>query len=449
MRRLLTKTPYQIIFPISIYLFLATLYLFAIPVGESPDEPGHFVCLEQVALYNRLPIIEPKPEGEIWWSRGRIIAGHMCYHMPLYYIFSGVLLKTVGDVSTAGVHFEFPPSNPNGPNPNMFLHEDKTSFLTLSEPITILSLRLFSILLGLIIVILSFFISTRFFPENATINVLAAILVAGWPQFVFLSRGLSNDILATTLAIVVLLILLNQENAKRFLLAAIFSSLAILTKITMLFTLIAVFMVWLLEFWPANSKVKRTYLKSIFFCGLIWLGTSLIIYFNPTINQHLFKSSSAFSAFSENVLRFSYWKDVFHLTLHSGWVRFGWMNIAVPDWHVYFFWAIALFLSIVGIVNIWGNNSHSRKLLLIGFIWLVGLFLTYMRINSNRFQPQFRFVFAALPILCTFMAGGVIKLLAKRPLLQPLVTLAIACILISYNCWVLFTTVSSSYGWEI
>ena len=449
MRRLLTKTPYQLIFPILIYLFLATLYLFAIPVGESPDEPGHFVCLEQVAIHNRLPTIEPKPEGENWWSRGRIIAGHMCYHMPLYYIFSGVLLKTVGNISSSEIHFEFPPSNPNGPNPNMFLHEDKTSFLHFPEPVTILSLRLFSVLQGLIIVILSFFISTRFFPNISIINILSASLVAGWPQFVFLSRGLSNDILATTFALVVLLILLNQGNAKRFSLATIFSSLAILTKITMLFTLIAVFIVWLLEFWPANTRVKRSYLKSIIFCGLIWLGTSLIIYFNPTLSQNLFNSGSAFSTFSENVLRFSYWIDVFHLTLHSGWVRFGWMNVTVPDWHIYFFWTFASFLSIVGIIKIWGESSHKRKLLIIGFIWLSGLLFTYMRINSNRFQPQFRFVFASLPLLCTFIAAGVFKLLDKRPLLQPLVTITIACILISYNCWVLFSTVAITYGWEI
>ncbi len=68
--------------PSILYLMLATLYFLAIPLGESPDEPGHIQCIQQVALYDRLPIVDPKPQGE-WWKPGVTLSGRMCYHMPL------------------------------------------------------------------------------------------------------------------------------------------------------------------------------------------------------------------------------------------------------------------------------------------------------------------------------------------------------------------------------
>ncbi len=438
---------FKLLIPVVVYLSLATLYLFAIPSGESPDEPGHFVCLEQVALYNRLPIIEPKPEGEFWWSRGRIVAGHMCYHTPLYYVVAGMLLKGVAVGTDTAVHFEFPPSNPNGPNPNMFVHENKPSFWQIPEPPTIITLRLFSISLGLLIVVLTFFITTRYFPDN-NVGSLAALLIAGWPQFIFLSRGISNDILALALAIIVLALLLMVHKPRRFILAALVTSLAVLTKLTTLFSIVALLIVWGLEFWHTTVN-KRSYLRILLLCALIWMGSGLFILLNPTISQQISRSNTSFVTINEKAWTFSYWIDVFLLTLSSGWVRFGWMNVPAPNWHAYLWWAVIAISVLMGIYVFWRSNMQNRRLLLtIAFVWVVGVLLTYVRINSNRFQPQFRFALASLPLICAFTAGGMMRVVGKRPYAQPITLFSVTLFLIIYNSWFLFTTVSSTYGWE-
>ena len=114
-----------IVLPLALYLFLSVLYLLAIPVGESPDEPGHLQCIEQVALYQRLPLTEPAPAGDTWWSRGQILSGRMCYHMPLYYLVAGTILQSTAVISGTNVPFQFPPTNEDfGAEAALFIHDE-------------------------------------------------------------------------------------------------------------------------------------------------------------------------------------------------------------------------------------------------------------------------------------------------------------------------------------
>ena len=112
------------------YLTLALLYMLAIPAGESPDEPSHLQCIEQVSLRNRIPVIDPRPQGTVWWARERIISGLVCFHMPLYYLLAGYTQKLVHLISATPIHYEFPPNNPlweTGASVAMFAQTPKDS----------------------------------------------------------------------------------------------------------------------------------------------------------------------------------------------------------------------------------------------------------------------------------------------------------------------------------
>jgi hypothetical protein len=441
---------WHFLLPLGLYLFLALLYLFAIPVGESPDEPGHLQCIEQVAQYSRLPVIEPKPEGEIWWSYGRIVAGHMCYHMPLYYLLAGQLLKGVAGVLDTAVTYTFPPTNPQfGDGRAMFLHEPYV-FGRLPEPATLTGLRLLSILLGLVTVWGSYVLTRRLLPAYPLFAVLAAVLAAGWPQLAYLSRAISNDALATALAVVILVVLMGVGRPYRFILLALLSSLALLTKISVAFVVAAVFMVWLLEFLQFQAE-RRHYLNALLFSTVIWVLTLLLLTNHPLLSYHLTVSSGAFAAVSERAMTVAYWQEVFWLTLSSGWARLGWMNLPAPLWHAYGWWLLLTLALVAGFVISWrwGQTREQRTRWLICLLWLGLILLSYGRINANRLQPQFRFMLAMVPVLTAWAATGCLAGVRTRPSLQWAIILGTATFLAGYNIWFIFTTVQATYNWHV
>lgn len=436
--------------PVVLYVSLSLLYLFAIPVGESPDEPGHLQCIEQVALYNRLPVREPNPQGIDWWSRERVTSGYMCYHMPLYYVMMGVWLKGMAGLTQTAVPFEFPASNPAFESTKtVFLHENKPNLLSLPEPVTLIGIRLLSILLGGVVVWGSFYFAQQLLPQQPLAPVLAAVLVAGWPQFLFLSRAINNDTLATALAVVVLLLLSRIGQPRRFGWVTVFAVLALLTKVSVGFVVGVAGLLWLVEWWVYRQQ-RPLYLRVGIISGAIFLLAMVLIWLNPTLNTHFFSSTRSFATVTEQAKHLDYWSEVLEQTSSSGWARLGWMNVAAPDWHSMVWWLLLLVTAVVGYVQLQRqtNSIEARLLLLLAVIWVFAALLSYLRINVNRFQPQFRFLLAIIPILTAFAAAGSLPWLkgrAKQWLLIAGVTLG----LVTYNIWLVFSLIRTVYGWSV
>lgn len=439
----------RFLLPVGVYLFLSLLYLFAIPVGESPDEPGHLQCIEQVALFNRLPVMEPRPEGDVWWAHGRIVAGHMCYHMPLYYVVSGTILREVATATQTSMTYEFPPTNARfGPETAMFVH-DKNAFWQLAEPITLTALRIFSICLGLALIWAAYHLTTRLAPEWPLFAVFAAVVVAGWPQIAYLSRAIANDALATALAVLTLAVAAEVGKPKRFVLLAVLSSLALLSKVTMAFVVVVVFLVLLLEIRQFREQ-RVVYGSVAAVCMGVWLGTAVLLYFHPLLHEHLAISNRAFATVPAAVTTFAYWQDVFIYTLSSGWARLAWMNLPAPLAHAYLWWAVLAAATTGGYFIIWrkAETAEQRILLWICLFWAVGLLLTYLRININRLQPQFRFLLPLAPVLAAGAVVGFLYGLRTRPSRQWQLIIGTAVVLVAYNIWFVFTIVQPAYGWQ-
>jgi len=405
----------RILIPIGLYLCLSLLYLFAVPSGESPDEPSHLRCIEQVSIENRLPEVDPKPSG-LWWERTATVSGYLCHHLPLYYLAAGAMQKIVQGIGDAPQHFELPPNNPGWTSgaPAMFLHTDKTSFFMIPEPRTVVAVRILSILLGLIIVWACYQTARAVLPDDATLPIIAAVLCAGWPQFLYMQRAINNDILATALASGVLIVLLKVGRPYRFIWATGLACLAVLAKLTMSFTLVVVALAFGLEWFTFRTQ-RKNYLTAALVClGITGLLAMLLI-FQPTINHHLVADQRGFGSTLPQAATVAYWLDVLKLSISSGFARFGWMNLPAPEWQAYAWWGGIVVTALLGLqIILKGARDHRQKLLLITlFIWTAGVLAIYLRLNSNRFQPQFRFAFPLLPIVCTFAAAGWLRV-ARR-----------------------------------
>jgi len=432
--------------PSLLYLTMATLYLFAIPLGESPDEPGHLQCIQQVALQNRLPVVEPKPQGE-WWKPGVTLSGRMCYHMPLYYVGAGLLQQAISALTGSALPVEFPDYNEAfGETGVMFLHPDKARLSQLDQPNVVLSVRVMSILLGLIVVWTTMATANLLFQGSPFATIVAGIWVAGWPQFLFLSRAISNDVLATALASVALVVLLQVEKPQRYATLAFLSALAVFSKVTMIFVVVAVALVWCIEFlqYPAHRKMLG---KGAITTLIVWGVAATFVQLAPTLHTNFWSSARTFSAVNERVFQVEYWLEMLFLTLSSGWVRFGWMNVATPDHFVYLWWAIVVGLSICGAAFWWRSELPNRNLLgIILAIWVAGNLATYLRINMAVLQPQFRFLQSLLPILASFVAGGILCISPRITRYQIVIASVLIIIAIIMNIGIIWGVVLPHYG---
>jgi hypothetical protein len=435
--------------PLVLYAALSLLYFFAIPVGESPDEPGHLQCIEQVALAERLPLQEPNPQGVAWWSRERVTSGYMCYHMPLYYVAMGWWVERVAALTDTGVTFEFPPSNPTFEQTAvMFTHTNKPTLWALPEPPALWSMRLIAMALGAVVVWGSYMFARRLLPQQPLAPILAAVLVAGWPQFLFLSRSINNDGLATALAVGVLIVLSNIGRPWRYVAACLLVLLALLTKVSVGFVLGAVVILWLAEWWAFRAE-RPLYVRSGLVGTAVLLAGLALIWLNPTLQNHFFRSARAFSGIAPAANTLAYWGDVLEQTGSSGWARLGWMNVVAPMEHALFWWLLLLSTAVAGWVWLLRHThtTHARLLLLLLVTWLLLALVSYFRINLNRLQPQFRFLFPIIPMLTALVVAGILPG-SKQGWQQWSIVVVTAVALAAYNIWLVFSLVRTVYGWS-
>lgn len=435
--------------PVGMYVLLALLYLLVVPPGESPDEPGHVRCMEQVALENHLPRMVKLQTSDDWRARDNILSDYMCYHMPAYYVLGGQLLRLLAVVGDTPLPHEFPPINDNYEAvPAMFVHDPPPVWWQSSQPVTLWGLRLFSISLGLVVLWATYVVARRLFPEQFIVALTAVTLIAGWPQFLFLSRAITNDSLATALAVAILVLLTQVGKPGRFAPAALLAALAFLTKLSVAFTLGMVLAVWLLELLFVAGE-KRPYGRALLWCGVIWAGLALLVRLHPVLWQHWQFSLQDFSGSHRSALaQAAYWQQVYVWSLSSGWAWFGWLAIRPAAWQAQLAWLLVQIAALLGVYKA-GKQARSRPYRVLLWIvagWATAVLVSYLRVTSNRWQPQFRFAFAILPLLGVFAAGGSITWLARKWQWQWAAWAGLAIGLLLYNLWLIFAILAPVYA---
>lgn len=204
---------------------LGVYYSLAVPPWESYDEPGHFQYARYLAVTGHL--LDPNdPEAQSIWSR---------FQPPLYYLLVAPFIASF-DLGQHALEPELNPYFTGGiaglnyavafasPTP------DQSAQLA-----ALTTMRLVGVVISTASTIFMFLAARRLWPRSAWGALAAASLYAFWPQFVFIGSMATNDLLITSLAaVLVYLIVRTQQEGLTLVHAGLLAAVtgaALLTKL--------------------------------------------------------------------------------------------------------------------------------------------------------------------------------------------------------------------------
>ncbi|MGB3715019.1 MAG: glycosyltransferase family 39 protein [Candidatus Promineifilaceae bacterium] len=391
------------------FVIVGSLYAALTPDWQAPDEPAHYNYIRQLAAGN-LPVLEPGDYDQEYQSL--VISSqfnkqysvesfeYQDYQPPLYY-----LIQT----------------------PIYLLFND-----------ALLPLRLVSLLIGLGVITLTYFIVLILFPDRLWLALMAAAFVAFIPQHTAMLAAVNNDSLAELLIAAILLVTISlllsgretswERQRRRLIILGILLGLGFLTKVSVyiMAPLTTVFLLWL--FWGRWRALRRSALLVFgpaIALGLLWWGRNAIVYgdwdlLGTAAHNRIVIGQPQTREWIAELGLFNTLRAFVQTTFQSFWGQFGWMGVVMPAW-VYQALLLFTLMTIGGLLwaaaNYWtgsekngeiegnGNTSWKAPALLLLGTFLLSL-LVYLTYNLTFVQHQGRYLFSALvPISIGFALG--------------------------------------------
>jgi len=199
---------------IAIYLVLASLYALYTPKWQAPDEPAHFNYVRAIGETGTLPILQMGDYDQNYLEQIKAAKfpatmsidtiRYEAYQPPLYY-----LAATPVYWMTRGFGINA----------------------------TVIALRLFSVALGVIVLLVAFNILREIFPDDNLLALATVGLMATVPQHIAVSASLSNDLAAELVLILILWLAVKRvkrtiRNSQFAILGGVLFGAALLTKTT-------------------------------------------------------------------------------------------------------------------------------------------------------------------------------------------------------------------------
>ena len=324
---------------ILIYLFVAGLFAVFTPDWQAPDEPAHYNYIAQVTQ-GKLPVIE---DGD--WDQGYLSTLTANKFAP----------ELLDDLGTVQYEDHQPPL-----------------YYLLAAPLYKLSggnltvLRLFSVLIGVVIIYCADAIGRLMFPQRPWIGLAAAAFVAFQPQHVHILASVNNDALGWALVAVILWATIAYVKGERIAVwqLGLLVGIGFMTKTTTYFMAGVVLLAIVMRGWmdyrdtiskqtdltipeEAKSNTPNWALKmmrrnlAIFIIpalilGGIWWGRNIAVYDFPD-----FMGLGAHDAVVVGQPRTSdridelgfdgYLQEISRVTFNSFWGQFGWMAVPLQD----------------------------------------------------------------------------------------------------------------------
>ena len=390
------------------YLIVGTLFATWTPAWQAPDEPAHYNYMAQVASDGCCPLIE---DGD-WQSdyQNQLTTVKFApdaldrletiqyedHQPPLYYLLASVVYRfTDGSLTT---------------------------------------LRLFSMLLGGVVVGLAYLIGKRVFPNQPQIPLGAMAVVAFQPQHLMMITSVNNDALAEVIIAFGLLWTiryLQTENIPVWQLGLIMA-LGLLTKTTTYFLAgiipLAILLKWHTQKRPLRDLIRAwlIFLVIAVSIGGLWWIRNIGVYGFPDflgLRAHDLivadqpRTADYIAEYGMSV----YLSEMARVTFNSFWGQFGWM--AVPLDHVLGGWiyrGFALLMSvsflglIVGVFSRKSQSAPSDRNRRTGFnVWIILIatlilsVLAYLYYNTEFQQWQGRYMFPGLIPFALMMVYGI------------------------------------------
>jgi len=381
-----------------LYLFMASVYAVAIPAGKGPDETAHLRYVSWLADHHTLPVFDAADPG----------ADYEFHQPPLYYALSlPVYLAAGGEPRSAGQ-----------------------------------AVRLFTAVLGLLLVYLTFALGRALAPGRPWAAVGAAGVVGLLPMQVHLATTVGNDVLTEVLAAAALLLLIrhlqasaqaDQEvGAARTAGAGLLAGLGLLTKSV---SIVLLPVIWLGSWLAARHgggfswrRLGRDLLLATALAAVIggwWLVRNQALYGDPL-------AQSAFvGAFQDRPSPQEYMERYhvplpFYVVQVALWTCASALGVFGPvhsNRFVFFPVWVYIVVGLLAVIGVIGFLRHLRRARLSAWQrqgWWLCLALAallaagFVRFNFSFFQAQARYLFPALPAAALALALGFEELLPER-----------------------------------
>ncbi len=392
---------FGLVFIVVVYMVVGALYALKTPTWEAPDEPAHYNYIAYLAENGRFPVLQ---EGDY----------------PHEYLEEIKAKKFPPEMSIAPIRYEFhqPPLYYLLAAP-IYL---ATKPLTLAQQVVVL--RIFSLLQGGVLLVVSYLIVKEVFPEGEFLPLASVAFIATVPMHMAMTAAINNDTLGELILALILwqcLLAMREGLKERRLSLGLLLALALLTKTTIYAPAIASILVAALYLWRRKGSILR-HLGLILGVGLAlsawWFLRNSLVYggfdiFGWARHDAIVLDQPTTAEWIALYGTGKVVKDFFVISFKSFWAIFGWMGVLV-DSRIYDFLFLVSLGALLGVgIYIKRLARGSERLtafqgwaLFISLLILLLVAASHLWYNFKFVQHQGRYLFPALIPIGLFFALG-------------------------------------------
>ncbi|MBN1249571.1 MAG: glycosyltransferase family 39 protein, partial [Anaerolineae bacterium] len=438
------------------FLTIATAYSVTVPVFEASDELWHYPMVEVIARTWTLPVqpLEPGTTSGPWRQEGS--------QQPLYYALGAVLTFWIDTTDMAEARQPNPHARageitPERDNVNLVIHHpDRERSPWTGTVLAVHIVRLFSVLLGVWAVALTWLLVHELFPDTGWIPLAAAAVHAFTPMYLFITSSINNDNLTVPLCSLALLLMVRRVKAaggsrdrllyRSDLFLGIVVGLALLTKSSGLGLLpfVGATLAWETVQLPKTTTLVRRAAYFLSHLAVVLAPALAISAWWYARNLRLYGDLLGWRAF-EAVLGTrdvpaglgQLWAERFAFAA-GYWGNFGGLNVPMPGWTYSLLNGLAV-VAAAGLLVGFGRwilgRSHlgseagvhsitSRLWPLawspltaahaLAWAWPVAIFVSWIRWATTTWSSQGRLIFPAIPMWSLALVLGLSAWVPRR-----------------------------------
>lgn len=416
---------------VALHVSLALAWSLAVPIGEGPDEPGHFNYALFLAREGRLPVQQADPAAGDVPGEG--------HQPPLAYWLMQPALRWLPEeqrVLEMGANPRFRWNG--GEEPNAFFRSSRDIWPYQGVARAWHLARAISALLGGATITLVYLTARRAFPARPWVALGAAAIAAFNPQFIFAHALVSNDplliALTSGLLFVCVALVAPRQHERRerphdagwwvgISLGLLLGLMLITKQSALLFAPLPCIAIAVSRGMSRRHKLVSLLLTpavALLISGW-WFIRNARLYGDP-LGLAVFREAFATGAFDPAT--WTSWRAGLWNLLRSSWGMFGWLTLPLPD-GAYRAFATMLALALIGLVASisrgWWAEQGRLAIVLGSAIALAGAWTVAFAFTAGAVAWQGRFLFPAITAFAIALALG---LGAALPAHSALTTLA-------------------------